>query len=162
MAARREDEARRRGPFPPLDREVLHTIARAIAEAHPWVEAVYLFGSRARSDARPGSDVDLAVLPDPQAPPMDRVTAEAEIARFTEDRLGIPVDVVMIRRELSLGLLFDIFSVETILYARDPERAHRVACQARALYRDERPRLERAFERVRKEIAERANALDRP
>ncbi len=53
---------------------------------------------------------------------MDRLTAKADLARCAEDRLGMPVDVVVIRRELSLGLLFDIFFVETILYARDPVR----------------------------------------
>src|SRR5207302_5753118 len=31
--------------------------------AHPWIEAVYLFGSRARGNVRPSSDIDLAVLP---------------------------------------------------------------------------------------------------
>ena|SRR5438552_2785499 len=161
MAARREDKAKRSGPFPAVPREALAAVVGEMAAAHPWVEAVYLFGSRARGDARPGSDVDLAVLPRPSNPPLDRITAEAGLARFAEDQLGVPVDVVLIRRELSLGLLFDIFSVETILYARDPEVAHRVACQARAEYRDERPRLERAFERVRRQIEEIANALNR-
>jgi 2-polyprenyl-3-methyl-5-hydroxy-6-metoxy-1,4-benzoquinol methylase/predicted nucleotidyltransferase len=158
MTIRDENEARRPGPFPAVPREALATVASDMAAVCPWVEAVYLFGSRARGDARPGSDVDLAVLPGPSGPPGDRLAAEAELARFAEDRLGVPVDVVLIRRDLSPTLLFDIFSVETILHARDPERAHRVACQARAEYRDERPRLDRAFERVRRQIEERANA----
>jgi predicted nucleotidyltransferase len=162
MANRPEYEARRSGPFPAVPREALDAVASAMAAAHPWVEAVYLFGSRARGCARPGSDVDLAVLPHRSGPPIDRIAAEAELARFAEDRLGIPVDVVLIRRDLSPGLLFDIFSVETILYACDPEAAHRAACQARAEYRDLRPRLERAFARVRQQIEERANALNRP
>jgi predicted nucleotidyltransferase len=162
MAARQEDEARRPGPFPAVPREALLTVASQMAAAHPWVEAVYRFGSRARGDARSGSDVDLAVLPRRSNPPLDRITAEAELARFAEDQLGVPVDVVMIRRDLSPALLFDIFSVETILFARDPEVVHRVACQPRAEYRDERPRLERAFERVRGQIEELANALNRP
>jgi hypothetical protein len=51
--------------------------------------------------------------------------------------------------------------VETLLYARDPERAHHIACQARAEYRDLLPRLERSFRRVKREIEERADALDR-
>ena len=44
--------------------------------------------------------------------------------------------------------LFDLFRVETILFARDLEQAHLVACRARAEYRDELPRLDRIFERV--------------
>jgi hypothetical protein len=66
----------------------------------------------------------------------------------------------MIRRDLSPGLLFDIFSVETILHARDPELAHRLACQARAEYRDVLPRLDRAFAHMRRQIEERADALN--
>src|SRR5437868_13806253 len=115
---RREDETRRTGPFPPVARETIAAAAEAMATAHPWIEAVYLFGSRARGNVRPSSDIDLAVLPGTAGSPTDRLEAEAELARFAEDRLGIPVDVVLIRRELSPGLLFDIFSVETILYAR--------------------------------------------
>ena len=149
------------GPFPTVAREALDAVAGAMAAVHPWVEAVYLFGSRARGDGRPSSDVDLAVLPGPSGPPVDRLAAEAELARFAEDRLGAPVDVVLIRRELSPALLFDIFSVETILYAGDWETAHRVACQARAEYRDLRPRLERAFQRTRPQIEDLANALNR-
>ena len=156
-----EDDARQSGPFPAIPREALVTAAGAMAAAHPWVEAIYLFGSRARGDARPGSDVDLAVLPGPSGAPIDRIAAEAELARFAEDRLGAPVDVVLIRRELSPALLFDIFSVETILYACDLEVAHRVACRARAEYREELPRLERAFQRTRQQIEERADALNR-
>jgi uncharacterized protein len=142
-------------------REAVVAAAEAMASTYPWIEAVYLFGSRAKGNARPSSDVDLAILPSLTGAPTDRLDAEAELARFVEDRLGIPVDVVLIRRDLSPGLLFDIFSVETILYARDSERAHRVACQARAEYRDLLPRLERAFRRVKREIEERANALNR-
>ena len=162
MKASHDDDMPRSGPSPAMPREALQGAAREMAAAHPWVEAVYLFGSRARGDARPGSDVDLAVLPGSSGPPEDRLGVEAELARFAEDRLGVPVDVVLIRRELSPALLFDIFSVETILYALDWEAAHRVACQARAEYRDERPRMERAFERTRRQIEDLANALNRP
>jgi hypothetical protein len=105
--------------------------------------------------------VDLAVLPSEGQAPADRIDAEAELARFVEDRLNLPVDVILIRRDLSPTLLFDIFRVETILFARDWERAHRVACQARAEYRDLLPRLERAFAQLRRRIEERADALTR-
>jgi predicted nucleotidyltransferase len=130
-----------------------------MAAAFPWVDGVFLFGSRAGEHSRPSSDVDLAVLS--SAAPEDRLAAEAELARFAEDRLELPVDVVLIRRDLSPALLFAVFAVETLLWARDPEQAHRVACRARAEYRDLRPRLERAFERVRRRIEERADALNR-
>jgi predicted nucleotidyltransferase len=130
-----------------------------LAAAFPWIDAVYLFGSRARGRSHPSSDADLAVLAHPSQQPDDRILAEWKLACFVEDRLGFPVDVVLIRPDLSPGLLFDIFAVETILFARDWERAHQVACRARAEYRDLLPRLDRRFERVRRRIKEHADAL---
>ena len=58
-------------------------------------------------------------------------------------------------------LLFDIFSAETILYARDVERAHRIASRARNEYRDLLPRLERAFGHVQRRIEDWASAANR-
>src|SRR5260370_42702850 len=104
MAAGREDEARRSGPFRAVPREALATIADEMAAADPWVEAVYLFGSRARGDARPGSDVDLAVLTCPSNAPIDRIVVEAALAPLAEDQLGVPVDAVLMPRDLSPGL----------------------------------------------------------
>jgi predicted nucleotidyltransferase len=155
------EERRRAGPYPHVERATFEAVAGEIATAFPWVDAVYLFGSRARGRTHPGSDADLAVLARTGEAPEDHIRVEQGIAYFAEDRLGLPVDVVLIRRELSPGLLFDMFRVETILFARDRERAHRVACQARAEYRDLRPRLDRIFARVRRQIKEHADALRR-
>jgi predicted nucleotidyltransferase len=161
MRRRAEEEARRAGPWPPLTRAQLIAAAEALAAARPDVEAVYLFGSRARGRTHPGSDVDLAVLTEPQVPLSERISVQTDLARFLEDRLGVPVDVIVIQPDLSPGLLFDIFSVETILFARDRARAHRIACQARNEYRDLLPRLERAFARVQRRLEDWASATDR-
>lgn len=155
-----EEEQRRAGPWPVLERAQLASAAEALAAADPRVEAVYLFGSRARGRTHPGSDVDVAVLLDPPAPPSERISTQEEFARLLEERLQTPVDIVLIHRDLSPGLLFDIFSIETILYARDLQRAHRVACQARNEYRDLLPRLERGFRRVQRRIEEWARATE--
>jgi len=158
---RREEEARCTGPWPPLERAQLVAAAEALAAARPVVEAVYLFGSRVHGRTHPGSDVDVAVLTEPQAPLSARVSTQTELAQFLEDRLQVPVDVVLIHPDLSPGLLFDIFSVETILFARNRALAHRVAGQARNEYRDLLPRLERAFARVQRRLEDWANATDR-
>jgi len=139
----------------------LEVVAAEIAAAYPWVDAVFLFGSRAQGRTHPGSDADLAVLARAGEQPENWLFGEQNIACFAEDRLGLPIDVVLIRPDLSPSLLFDIFRVETILFAHDGDHAHRVACQARAEYRDLRPRLDRIFARVRREIKEHADALKR-
>jgi predicted nucleotidyltransferase len=161
MRRRPEDEDRRARRAPQVGRPAPVAVAQALAAAHPSVEAVFLFGSRARGADHAVSDLDLAVLLDEPAPDADRVRLQAELARFVEERVSLPVDVVLVDCSLSPGLLFDIFAVETILYARDYERAHQVACRARAEYREVLPRLDRSFERVRQRIEERAHALNR-
>lgn len=161
MRRRVEGEHGRARPVPQVERQALIIAAQALAAAYPTVEAVFLFGSRARGRSHASSDLDLAVLLQKPLPEADRLRVRGELACFVEDRVGLPVDVVQVDRSLAPGLLFDIFAVETILYARDYERAHRVACQARAEYRDVLPRLDRSFERVRRRIEERAHALNR-
>lgn len=64
-----------------------------IFEARDDVTAVYLFGSTSRGDARPDSDVDVAVLFDgPQPSTLDapRVVVEGDLERV----LRRPVDLV--------------------------------------------------------------------
>ena len=59
------------------------------------VAAVYLFGSTARDAARPGSDVDVAVLFDAPPPPTlsgPRLVIEGDLERA----LGAPVDLVVL------------------------------------------------------------------
>ena len=92
MAARRGNEAGRSTSFPGVDRKAIEGVVSAMVEAHPWVDAVYLFGSRARGCARGGSDIDLAVLASGLGAPDDCLMAEAELARFVQDGLGAPVD----------------------------------------------------------------------
>ena len=44
MSRRWEDEERRAGPWPPLERGQLVGAAEALAAAFPAIEAAYLFG----------------------------------------------------------------------------------------------------------------------
>jgi predicted nucleotidyltransferase len=53
--------AGRPGELSPFVEAEWITVLQAWAEDEPLVEAVYLFGSRIRGDARPESDLDVAV-----------------------------------------------------------------------------------------------------
>lgn len=154
------EERRRAGPYPHVELATFEAVAGEIATAFPWVDAVYLFGSRARDRTHAGSDADLAILARTGEEPQDWISAEQSIGHFAEDRLGLPVDAVLIRRELQPGLLFEMFRVETILFARDRELAREVAAQARAEYRDLLPRLDRIHARVRRRIKELSHELN--
>src|SRR5438128_1926425 len=100
MLRRWEDEGRRALPTRPISESELRQAARAVAEAFLLVDAVYLFGSRARGTAHLRSDVDVAVLLAAGQEPDDPIHVTAGIARFLEERLDIPVDVVLVSRRL--------------------------------------------------------------
>ena len=71
------------------------TIARIVETMNP--EAVYLFGSRARGDARPDSDYDLLVIVSDDAPLSSRsLEATTRVARDP----GVPLDIGPCRRSV--------------------------------------------------------------
>ncbi len=158
-ASLRREEARRGSRITPACTPgELKTVAARLAEAYPDVDAVFLFGSLARGQARPGSDVDLAVLLREGASLEDSICLGVDMTACVEDLLGLPADVVVLQPNLDPGLLFDIFRIETIVFARSYDRAHDYACRARMEYRDLLPRLERSFERVRRSFVEAVRA----
>jgi len=67
-------------PTTPIDDPVLARFRRALDEAYgDRIERVVLFGSRARGDARPGSDYDIAVFLNRQDSFSDETTRLAAI-----------------------------------------------------------------------------------
>jgi len=73
---------------------IVGTILRRLVEAYQ-PEAVYLFGSRARGQADPGSDVDLLVVV-----PADATEARRrpQLAARALRGVGVPVDAVIMTR----------------------------------------------------------------
>jgi len=55
-------------------------LVATLSDRVPGLVAVYLFGSQAREDAGPGSDVDLAVLTLGNLDPMDRWKLQEDLA----------------------------------------------------------------------------------
>jgi predicted nucleotidyltransferase len=80
----------------PTREEILATV-RAVLERRPEVLDGYVFGSWARGDAQPHSDVDVAVAIDPAARPSTALGFDAEIAADLMHALGSNrVDVVLL------------------------------------------------------------------
>ncbi len=73
--------------------QIIDQIRRILRE-HPYVVRAELFGSLARGDAAPGSDVDLLVVFDENRPKGFR---SMRIVTDMEDALGRDVDVVQER-----------------------------------------------------------------
>jgi uncharacterized protein len=76
-------------------------LIRGVLERHPEVTSVILFGSRAKGTAKPGSDVDLALVGPPNA-----LAAEAIAAELDELPLPYRFDVISLA-ELPGGPLLD-------------------------------------------------------
>jgi len=80
------------------DSEMAARLAGALA-SRPEILEAYLFGSQARGDAQPHSDVDVAVYLDPTAPDRSPFGADAEIAADLMAALGRnDVEVVLLNR----------------------------------------------------------------
>lgn len=63
-----------------MESVVTARIVKLLREALPDVQIVYLFGSQARGDAQPSSDLDLAVLTPAPLPPLTRFELQERLA----------------------------------------------------------------------------------
>lgn len=87
------------------------------------VDVLYLFGSRARGDARADSDVDVAVLlRDTDA--VDPLDTSLRVARRLEElaRLGTPVEAAVVLNDAPLPLAGRVLRDRVVLYSRDEPR----------------------------------------
>ena len=98
--------------------EALQQSAETLAARLDDPAAVYLFGSHARGNARPDSDVDLAVFSDGR--PLSPVVL-LEVSLDLAAALGAPVDVVHLDAASTILQREAIDGVR--LYAADPLRA---------------------------------------
>ncbi len=93
---------------------LLDDLVAALRAAIPSLAGVWIFGSGARGDAGPESDLDLAILAD-QAP--DTV-ALWELAQRLADRAGRPVDLLDLRAA-STVMQYQVVHGGRRLWARD-------------------------------------------
>lgn len=105
---------------------------KPVVEEIPVVTAVYVFGSRATGRAKDASDVDLAVLlnPDPGEDfDLLKLMVDAERA------LGKPVDVVILNR-VSEHLRYLVRRDGILVFDRDPDVRKRFERIGRKAYED--------------------------
>lgn len=107
--------------FPPVTREALRKVGGKIAEL-PGVEKVILFGSYARGNPTPDSDVDLLVVWNTRRLPTQRWMAVSRLF----SRRPFPMDIVVrtprqIENALSRKDCFirEVFSTGKVLYEKE-------------------------------------------
>ncbi len=128
--------------FVPPDRARVEERLRRFFAADPrGAVAVYLFGSVARDNARPGSDVDVAVLFE-KAPPRTLAGLHLGLAGDLEALLEAPVQLIVLNRA-SADLVHNILLDGRLLLDRDPGRRIEFEVRLRNEYFDLQPFLER-------------------
>jgi predicted nucleotidyltransferase len=116
---------------------LLRERVRAFFDAEPSAVAVYLFGSTARGDAGPTSDIDVAVLFD--APPVATLMGPAlSLAGRLEQLLGTPVDLIVLNRA-SADLVHRVLRDGDLLVDRNPGKRIRFEVAKRNEYFDLQP-----------------------
>lgn len=98
----------------PLDQLRLHSSAIGRICARHHVAELSVFGSTARGDARPDSDIDLLVAYQPEA--MIGLVAFNRLRRELEDALGRRVDLVP-KDGLKPVIREDVLAEAQVLYA---------------------------------------------
>lgn len=105
------------------------------AFAHRRLQAVWLFGSQARGDAGPESDLDLGILCDP---PLE--AERLALADRLGNILGVDVDAIDLPSS-SAVLTWEIVTSGRLILERDPQVAEQFVRHARFAVEDEQRRL---------------------
>jgi hypothetical protein len=123
-----------------VDREaVIAHLTAALTALDRGLAAAWLFGSAARGEARPGSDVDVAVLlrddPEPTLAGL-----RADLADSLTEALGRPVDLVVLNGA-PVDLVHRVLRDGVLLLDRDPSRRIAFEVRSRNAYFDLLPYL---------------------
>lgn len=100
----------------PTPRKPISAARDALLAEIPDVMAIYVFGSHARGDARPDSDLDLAVLLPPDQAEFDKL----EVASRVSAAAHRDVDLIDLRRASDV-LRREVLAEGDLVYQADPD-----------------------------------------
>lgn len=122
------------------DQRLVKLLSDTLSGARGLVCA-YLFGSHARGDETPGSDIDVALLLD-QDPPRTIEGLRLDLADELAGTVDRPVDLVVLNRAPA-DLIHRVLRDGVLLLDRDPSARIRFEVRARNEYFDLLPHLRR-------------------
>jgi len=137
---------------------VLGTRERAALErllaSEPDVVGAYLFGSQARGQAGPLSDVDVAVWLDPGLPAPARGRRQLELMSRTSDALGTDEVQVVVMNDAPPLLAQRVLRDGVLLAERDPALRVRLETDAIVRYLDTSPLREELGRQLERRLSE--------
>ena len=123
------------------DPDLLDILSAALARRARGLICAYLFGSHARADAGPKSDIDLAVLFE-QDPPRTLAGLHLDLADDLAGVLRRPVDLIVLNRA-PVDLIHRVLRDGLLILDLDPSARIRFEVRARNEYFDLVPHLQR-------------------
>lgn len=118
--------------------EILPGLVSALAE-FPSVIAIILYGSVARGEQTPLSDIDICVLTEPDLTPDEWESLMSHS--------GPAIDLVLFQ-DLSPAIRYRVLTEGTILLSKDPSRVNRIRAETVREYLDLKPLLEQNARRI--------------
>jgi predicted nucleotidyltransferase len=131
----------------------LRRLAQRLA-ADRTVAATYLYGSRARGDARPSSDVDLAVVLTSKMSPSERWQRRLALLEAAAAELGSDAVDLVILEEVPAPLAHRVVRDGRLIVDTDPRRRVEVVEDVFRRYLDEAPLRRALDEGMRARLAE--------
>jgi predicted nucleotidyltransferase len=119
----------------------MEPLRAALAATPEALVCAYVFGSRARGSAGPGSDLDVAVL-FADDPPRDIFGLHTDLALRLGEATGLPVDLVVLNRA-SPDLVHRVLRDGILLLERSRSRRIAFEVRSRNEYFDLLPHLQR-------------------
>jgi predicted nucleotidyltransferase len=136
-----------------MDRDALTKALAEVLRSGPPLRLAALFGSEARGQARPDSDVDVAILPATAALSLD---AELSLQARLSSAIGREVDLVRLDHCIP-GLRFRV-AKEGLLLIGEPLAWKRFRAQAGIEYAEIEPQLRRARAHYLKRLGDSSQA----
>lgn len=112
----------------------------AVLATEPDLVAAWLYGSRARGEERPGSDVDVAVLLT-DAPPVSFAGLRLDLEGRLEAAVGLPTQLLIANRAPA-DLVHRVLRDGVLLVENDPAARVRFEVRRRREYLDLLPALD--------------------
>lgn len=120
----------------------LRTHLKEVLQKYP-VEAAYLYGSVARGQPLPTSDVDIALLLSDCPLPYQRLELELKVQADLEDACDLPKVDVRTLNDAPLAVQGDIVQNGILFYTANKDRRVAFEVLTRKKYFDYQPKLER-------------------